>query len=115
MLTLRLDCRCDFQQEQKQTMSCRQTFLVRCLVVYLDGLPCAVPIRPKVTTREAKKTGYEFCQAELADAENGASRAAIYAMAGAFPPELQYIVYFMGRTPNSGITQSRPEPGKSNG
>ncbi len=97
VLTLSLDCRCDFRQEQKQTFSQRQVYMLRCLVVYLDGAPCVVPIRPEVTTRNAKKTGYEFCEAELADAENGSSVAAMYAVAGRFPPELKEIVYFMGQ------------------
>jgi len=95
-MLLRLNFYC--QQEQKLVMNQRQTLLVRCLIVYLRGHMAFVPIRPKVTTREAKKTGYEFAEVEIGLAEYGAALAAISAMAGELPPELKDIVYFMGHT-----------------
>ena len=103
MIGLTLNCSTDFRQEQKLEQKLELLQMVRCLLVYLDGTPTPVPIRPEVSTRKAKKTGYEYITVRMEEAKEGGTWAAMHDMNEEFPMELDGIVYFMN--PN------RPGPG----
>lgn len=93
---MQLTMDCSMLQEQKQEMNLRQMMLVRCVVVYLDGVPTYVPIDPKVSTRTASRTGYAVhTDVPVDEATAGSMAAAVAHLAGTFPKDLFGIVHFI--------------------
>lgn len=86
---------------QEQTQSLRQLQLVRCLVVHYKTdtgpVACRLPIIPTVSTRTAKKSGYEFCHCgdhEKLHNESVIAQAAAHALGlPVIPKELEGVVH----------------------
>ena len=96
MPSMTLDC---YQfLEQAQVQSLRQELHVRCVVVFLGGSMCFVPVKPEVSKRRATQTGYEVCDVEMKLAKEGSVAAAFARLEGTFPEELRDVVYFIGIT-----------------
>lgn len=87
------------RQEQKHLLRQEQTLLVRCLIVHYrtdkGPVSCALPIHPDVSTRMAKKTGYDFVEVEMSRVEDDrviAISASHFLGVPLIPKELEGIV-----------------------
>jgi len=62
---IRFDCSQICCQKQELRLVLKLVLEVRCLIAYIRGRQTRIPIKPEISTRKAKLTGYQYTRADM--------------------------------------------------